>query len=418
MATARRGHLEFLAQTFDLVIKGGQVIDPAQDIISEKSDVGIKDGRIAAVEKSLPESSATKVINARGLLVTPGLIDLHTHVAHLIVRLSVNPDAACLARGTTTVVDAGSTGELNFAPFRDYVINRCMTRILAMVNVESLGMVEFVDEPPNSSDQAWSVLVTSSRELNASKFVNVENTLNVIRENRRHILGVKWAHHGMRLMKLARKIARKAGVKLMIENHFMPEAMSQLDRGDIVTHLFHDNIYRHSGYRDGILEESGKRVRREFFEARKRGIILDLGHGKNSFSWSVAELAFREGIFPTTVSSDLWSGNVKGPVYDLPTVMSKCLCLGMQLEHVIASTTANAARAIGMSREIGGLTPGMRADVSIFKLRDGSFALGDSLGKSRKCRKLLMPIYVVRDGKMVAERGKLLPAPRILEASY
>ncbi len=384
---------------YALLIKRGFLVDPAQGLYG-KRDVAISGGRVAAIERSIPESMAKKTVDATGMVVTPGLIDLHTHTAYGVVRLSVDPVRSCLLRGATTVVDAGSTGELSFSPFKKFVIEKSNARILALLNIESLGMLEFADIRPRWTDQEWPRLLTAAEEVFAKMFINIKNTVNTIGRNRSTIVGIKWAHHGMGGMALAREAADKARCRLMIENHFMPQALKHVKRGDIVTHLYHNYLNPNAGYYDGLTEDG--RIRPEFYKASRRGIILDVGHGKGSFSWKVAELAFREGIEPNTISSDLWVGNVNGPVYDLPTTMSKFLHLGMKLLEVVRATTATPAAAIGRLGEIGTLKRGACADVAVFRIKEGRFPLVDSYGGGRTGSRLLVPMRVVRGGSLIA----------------
>jgi len=179
----------------------------------------------------------------------------------------------------------------------------------------------------------------------------------------------------------------------------MPQALKNVKKGDLVTHLYHNYLNPNAGYHDGLTE--GEKVREEFHDARRKGVILDVGHGKGSFSWKVAELGFREGIRPDTISSDLWIGNVDGPVLDLPTTMSKFLHLGMTLQEVVAASTAIPATVIGRKREIGTLKPGACADVAIFRIREGRFPLKDSYGEGRIGSRVLVPMKVVRGGTLV-----------------
>lgn len=384
---------------YSLLIKGGLLTDPAEDLHG-KRDIAISRGRVVAVERKIPESKAKKVIDATGMVVTPGLIDLHTHAAYEVVRLCIDPIRNCLLRGTTTVIDAGSTGELNFTPFKNLVIEKSKARILALLNIESLGMIEFADRRPRWTDQEWPKLLTALDEAFAGMFINIENTVNIIRRNRPTIVGIKWAHHGIRGMALAREAADKARCRLMIENHFMPQALEHVKRGDIVTHLYHDYFNPHAGYYDGLTDDG--KIRPEFHQALKRGVVLDVGHGKGSFSWKVAELAFREGIKPHTISSDLWIGNVNGPVHDLPTTMSKFLHLGMELDEVVRAATATPASVVGRVGELGTLKRGACADVAIFKIKEGRFPFIDSYGNGRTGSKLLVPMKVLRRGLLVS----------------
>jgi len=388
---------------YDLLIKGGLLLDSASGL-SEKMDIAITRDKVDAVEHRISDGSARRTLDAKGLVVAPGLIDLHTHVAWEVVGLGIDPYSHCLLRGTTTAVDAGSTGELNFRGFKRYVIDQSKVRILALLNIESLGMIEFADVKPWYTTQEWPSLLTSSDEKFVKMFINAKETERTIEQNRKTIMGIKWAHHGIKGMAMARRSADAAKCKLMIENKFMPEASHYVRKGDMVTHIFHNAFDRHSGRKDGLLQDG--KIPGEFFKMLKAGVVFDVGHGKGSFSWDVAGLALKEGIRPTTISSDLWSGNIDGPVYDLPTVMSKFLHLGMSLEEVFAASTAAPASVIGRGDELGTLKPGVTADVAVFKVREGSFSLEDCYGKVRKAGRRIVPVHVVRAGEVVLEDGK------------
>ncbi len=388
---------------YDVVVKGGTLIDPAQGIY-EKTDLAISGGKIESVRRNISDGNARRVVDATGMIVTPGLIDIHTHIAYGVAKLCVDPETACLLRGTTTAVDAGSTGELTFPAFKKFVIGRARTRILAFINIESLGMLEFATEPPFITDQGWAELITGLNETFAPLFVNLKNTVEFIRRNRKIIVGIKWAHHGKKILELARQAADRAGCRLMVENHFMPESFKYLKKGDLVTHLYHNYNNPQSGYLDGLTQRG--RVRPEFYDAVKRGVLLDVGHGRGSFVWKIAELGVKEGVRPDTISTDLWSANLYGPVYDLPTTMSKFLHLGMSLEEVVRASTATPASAVGMLGEIGTLKHGACADVAIFRLRRGRFPLIDVKGAARTGSQLLTPVHVIREGQVVLSDGE------------
>jgi dihydroorotase len=384
----------------DLLIKSGLLIDPASGIASEM-DVGIEGGLIASVEKSIPDGSAKRTIDARGLIVTPGMIDMHSHVARGVVRLCVDPDEAGLAHGCTTMVDAGSTGELLFRPFREFVIEKCAARVLSFLNIESLSMIEFVEGHPVPSDQEWSRLITDEEERFARLFVNIKNTMRVIAENSESIVGIKWAHHGLEPLALAREAADSAKTILMAENHYQPELTRYLRPGDIITHIYQDAVNVRLNRRDGIVEDSGRSIRPEVFDAVKRGVLLDVGHGRGSFSWRVAELAFREGLRPDTISTDLWVANVSGPVFDMPTTMAKFLHLGMTVEEVVRAVTAAPARALGRAETLGTIRVGSCADVCAFRLQEGRFPLTDSYGHSKVGDRMMRLVHVFRAGSSV-----------------
>ncbi|MDA4114164.1 MAG: amidohydrolase/deacetylase family metallohydrolase [Thaumarchaeota archaeon] len=383
---------------YDLIITGGTLVDPAQGI-SEKKDIAVSRGKVVEVAESISSSGAKREIDASGKIVTPGFIDIHTHVAHDITKLSIDPDAVCLPNGATTVADAGSTGELNFMGFKRYVVDRCQTRITAFVNVESLGMVEFNDSPSNT-DQRWPMLITAVDDVLAPLFVNRKNLLSVLRGSRGTIVGIKWAHHGIKLLEITRQIADEAPCRVMAENHFMPEALKYLRKGDIITHAYHFHTNRVNNRRDGLTED-GKTIHPEIFQAKKRGVLLDVGHGKGSFTWRVAALALEAGLEPDTISTDLWIGNVDGPVFNMPTTMSKFLHLGMALERVVEASTSAPAAALGLSGTLGTLEVGATADVAIFKLLEGRHPLVDVLGVKKMADRLIAVTDVVKGGKVV-----------------
>ena len=371
---------------YEIVIKNGTVIDPSQDV-HEPKDVAISEGRIVDVRKGINASNARYVIDASGMIVTPGLIDIHVHCCYGIAHLAIDPELICLAKGTTTVLDAGSTGELNFMGFRKYVIERARTRIFALLNIESLGMIEY-----SKTNQKWPSLITGRDEM----FINIEGTLDTIKRNRDVILGIKWAHHSVKGVKLAREAADKAGCFLMAENHHQPETLKYMKRGDVITHLYHGiRIEQH----DGLLDADGN-VQPEFFDAVKRGVVMDVGHGAGSFRWPVAEKGIEQGIRPDTISTDLHAGSFNGPAYDMPTTMSKFLHLGLSLEEVIRASTTRPAEVLGKQDVIGTLKVGACGDVTIMKLVEGKFPLFDVKGEGRLCKQRLIATRVIRNGEI------------------
>lgn len=381
----------------DLVIREATLLDPLVGL-NEKRDISVSGGKIEEIAESISGGNALKVIDASGLIVSPGFVDIHTHVARDVVRLSVDPDANCLSKGTTTAADAGSCGELNFTPFNKFVIEKANTRVLAFLNIESLGMVEFVDSPRWNTDQKWAKFLNSSES--SKQFANPKNTEKIIRENRKTIVGIKWAHHTQDLLALARKTADAAVCKVMAEARLLPETLQYMKKGDIATHIYHFATHRIAKRHDGITEDR-KTIHEEVFKARKNGVIFDVGHGKGSFSWDVARLALNEGLYPDTISTDLWSGNVSGPVFDLPTTMEKFLHLGMTLEKVVQAVTSNPAAVLQRDREFGALKPGMRADLVAFRLQRKKKVLTDSYGKSIAASQVILPVCVIKDGIVV-----------------
>ena len=373
---------------YDLLIKGGTVIDPSQQM-ETVMDVAVASGKVARVATDIPPSRAHQVIPAYGKFVTPGLIDIHTHVFPFVGPYGIEPDPYCVHKGVTTVVDAGTSGPLAFAAFRQYDIDRASTRIRALLHVVSIGMI--AGSTPNMG------------ELEDLRYCVPRLAVERARLDRDVIVGFKirfskeyTGANDLEGMKRAREAADEAGLPLMchIAGPYSPlrEFLSHMRTGDIWTHCF--NARPH-----GILDANGK-VKQEVREARQRGVRFDVGHGAGSFSFDVAAKCLDQGFPPDTISTDLYSANVNGPVYDMPTTISKFLLLGMPLPEIIRRTTLNAAESFNFQEEIGTLRPGAEADVSVFEVQDGSFTFTDSYGKTRQGSQKLAPVVTVRAGKV------------------
>lgn len=375
-------------ESFDLLVAGGRVIDPAQNLDGPR-DVAIRGGKIAAVEQGIPRAQAREVIDVSGKLVTPGLIDLHTHVFPYVGPYGIEPDPYCVKRGVTTVIDAGTSGALTFAAFRRYTIERAATRIRALLHVVAIGMV--AGSTPNMG------------ELEDLRYCVPEMAAKVASENRDLIVGFKirfseqyTGKNDLEGMKRARVAADTARLPLMIHigGSYTPleEFLALMKKGDVVTHSF--NSHPH-----GLLDVNGKLLP-EVVVARERGVLFDVGHGAGSFSFDVMEKCLALGFAPDTISSDLYSANINGPVYDLPTTLSKFLLLGMKLDDVVRRATVNASRVFNFGAPIGTLAPGSEADVSMFELADGEFTFTDSDRKTRTGRQKFVPVVTVRGGKV------------------
>src|SRR5579872_921720 len=291
----------------DLIVKGGTAIDPSNNL-HETKDIAIENGKIQDIGSRISEGNS-RILDASDMYVVPGLIDIHTHAAKDLIHLGIDADTYCLKNGTTTAVDAGSCGELNFAPLKKFVFSNAKTRLFAFLNIESLGMIEFSESGGGNTNEEWPELLWMENERYAPMFVNLEATTKTIERNRDIIVGLKWAHQGLSILKLARKAADVTKTKLMAECRFAPDSLELLKKGDISTHIFHEAKHRISGRVDGISED-GKKIHPEVFQASKRGVILDVGHGMGSFSWKIARLALKEQLEPDTISTDLWRANV------------------------------------------------------------------------------------------------------------
>jgi dihydroorotase len=373
---------------FDLLIKGGTLLDPATGLHAER-DVAFSGQKVAAVAETLDESGARVILDAGGLLVTPGLVDLHVHVFPGVSHLGIEPDPTCLARGATTVVDAGSAGADTFPGFRKYVIDVSETRILAQLNISSQGML---------SPQVG--------EFALPEYADVAACCRMIEQHRDLILGVKVRltkdsivseRSGMLPLHHAREAADAAGLPIMVHPqaawcNSLDDILAVMGKGDILTHCYHDMDC-------GILDEKGQ-VRDAVRDARERGVIFDVGHGAGSFSWDVVESAMAQGVLPDSISSDLHLQNVNGPVYDLANVINKFLLLGLPMEEAFAKATSVPAGIIGMGDQIGTLQPGAWGDAVLFETREGEFRLDDSYGTSRSTSRYLEPVTVVKSGRV------------------
>jgi dihydroorotase len=379
--------LAFAQGQYDLVLKGGHLIDP-KNKISAVRDVAIANGRIAEVAETIPASNALKVVDASSLYVVPGLIDIHAHVyAGTGARGSytgdncVYPDGFTFRVGVTTVVDAGCAGAQNFADFKDRVIDRSRTRVLAFLNIVRAGMAGAVE-------QKTSEMVPEEAAAVAKQYPGL-------------IVGFKTAHYAAAdwiAVDRTVEAGRQANLPVMVDfgnNH--PERplkdllLIKLRPGDIYTHVY-------SGLR-GEQDETGH-VNPALPEARKRGIIFDVGHGGGSFLWRIAVPAIKEGFVPDSISTDLHTGSMNTGMKDMLNVMSKFLVMGLSLDDVILRSTWNPAREI-RHEELGHLSAGAPADVTVLRLEQGSFGFLDTYGARLRGSQKLTCELTIRDGRVV-----------------
>lgn len=381
------GWLAATGQPFDLVIKGGHVIDPRNSIDGPR-DVAIANRKIARVAAEIPASEAKRAIDAKGLFVTPGLIDIHVHVyagtgmpGVLTGDSSVYPDGMVLRAGVTTVADAGTAGWRNFGDFKQRVIDRAQTRVLAFVNIAGLGM-----QGKNEADMA---------DMEPGPVAQLAKQYPEI------VVGVKTAHYphaDWTAVENAVKAGTIANVPVMVDfgaNH-SERPISALFRdklrpGDIYTHVF-------SGLRNELLADGN--INPALFEGRQRGILFDIGHGSGSFQWNVATAAFRQNFPPDTISSDLHTGSMNGGMKDMANIMSKVLSEGVPLAQVIRMSTWAPALAIKRP-QYGHLSEGAGADVAIFRQETGEFGYLDSRGTRKPGRQRLTAEMTIRDGSVV-----------------
>ena len=382
---------------FDLIVRGGRVMDHGQGL-DTVTDVGIIGQRIAAVGADLVKQGLRgEVFDARGLLVTPGWIDLHTHVYWGVAPLGVEADPNCLRRGVTTAVDAGSAGASTFPGFQRYVIDISLTRIVAMLNLSAIGMAH---------DAGFGAEAVG--ELEEIRWSNVDRAIEVARAFADVITGIKIRlgrdlvgpdpEHTREVLRRARKVADTIGKPVMVHpgDSAVPleDILDRLVRGDVVTHVYH-------GRSEGVLDEQG-RIRRCVTSAMDRGVNFDVGHGQGSFTWRVAHRAVDQGLTPGTISSDIHAWNIAGPAFDLATTASKLLHLGLSLPEVVRRVTTTPAACIGRSDELGTLKRGAVADVSVFRLAEGEWHFHDTEGVEEIGGLRFEPVAVIRAGRLYA----------------
>jgi dihydroorotase len=354
---------------FDLVLKGGRVIDPSQNI-DRVADVAFTGGKVAKVGNDLAREGASEVRDVTGAIVSPGLIDLHTHVYWGGTSLGIDAEDFCRMSGVTTAIDTGSAGPGNFAGFRKHVIEPSAVRILAYLHVSFAGIFGF----------SKTVMVGESEEM---RLMAPIEAVAVADKNRDVIVGIKvrvGRHssgiHGTAPLDIALQAANEVGMPLMCHIDFPPpsyeEVVERLRPGDVLTHAFRP-------FPNSPATQQGT-VKKEVLEARKRGVKFDIGHGKASFSFKTARAMLANGFLPDTISSDVHALCINGPAFDQVTTMSKFLCLGMPLNDVIAASTVNAAMA--MKRlELGSLKPESVGDATVLSVKEGRFEYTDVVGE-------------------------------------
>ena len=385
------------ATKYDLLLRGGHVLD-ARNGLNAVRDVAIAGGRIAAVAPRIDAADASKTVDLAGLYLAPGLVDLHTHVYagtgeknSYAGDNSVYPDGFTLRSCVTTIADAGSSGWRNFDDFKQRVIDRSKTRVLAFLNIVGHGMRGGAFEQ-DLADMA------------------AQPTADMARRHPDVIVGVKSAHYaGPEWTPVERAVeaGTLATVPVMIdfgarraERPVAELVTRKLRPGDIYTHVY-------SGIR-GELEESGK-LNAGLWEGRKRGVIFDVGHGGGSFTWKVAVPAIKEGFLPDSISTDLHTASMNAGMKDLVNVMSKFLALGLPLDEVVRRTTWNPAKELRRDA-VGHLSVGAAADVAVLRLERGSFGFVDSSGARLKGTERLACELTLRDGNVVYDLNGLSQA--------
>lgn len=385
---------------YDQLLKGGLVIDP-RNRIDGRRDVAIRDGLVAAVAESIDPARAAAVQDVSGMIVTPGMIDLHTHIYHAATTYGVEPDPIARRSAVTTMVDAGSAGAGNFAGFRTFVANRAQCRILAYLNISYPGIFAF------DRDFMFG-------EASVDGLLSVDRCVAVAEQNRDMVVGVKvrlggGTSGGIGLLALDRALEAAGRLGLPVMTHIgkpppsYEEILARLRPGDVLTHCFRPAPNAPVDRQGAVLPALAR--------ARERGILFDIGHGMGAFGFASAEAALAGGFVPDVISSDVHMLSVNGPAFDLLHTMSKLMTCGLPLADVVAMVTDAPARALGRP-DIGHLAPGAPADISLVDKVEANFPFVDVSGVRREGAFLLRPRGLLRAGIPVT------PDPRPWETPY
>lgn len=370
----------------ELILKGGHVIDPSQNI-DHVCDVAFSGGKVSAIGRDLEAGADTEVRDVSGRYVTPGLIDMHTHVYWGGTSLGIDAEEFCRTSGVTTAIDTGSAGPGNFAGFRKHVIEPSDVRILAYLHISHAGIWGF----------GKNVMVGESEDL---RLMDPRAAAEVADANRDVIVGIKVrlgrhasGQQGMSPFEFALQTAEEVGMPMMVHIDEPPPSYEELiDRmrpGDVLTHCFRP-------FPNSPATAQGT-VKPAVLDARKRGVLFDVGHGKGSFSFKTARAMLANGFLPDTISSDVHQLCIDGPAFDQVTTLSKFLCMGIDLPTVIKLSTENAGMAL-QRPELGTLKPGVPGDASILSVDEGRFDYVDVLGETMEGNRKITARGVVLNG--------------------
>ena len=377
------------AASYDLLIKGGRVIDPSQNLSAER-DVAIANGKIAAVAANIPAAQAKEVFDARGKIVTPGLINVHAHVYKYVYPISVDPDAVGLPAGVTTIVDAGSAGASTFPGLRKYIMDPAPTRIYAMLNISQVG---------NFGNELY--LSPTFQPINPKAAIGVINA------NKDKIVAIKVRingdhaelAHDLEVLKRARTAADETGLPIMLHWTTDRELLALLKRGDILTHTFTiptprvDNIFGGPSPAEKVLPQ--------ILELKERGIWTEGQMVNSHHLWEVSEKAFAQGWIPDLMGTDMGSVNAEQPNgILLPWTMTEYLHLGLTVEQVVERVTLTPTKVFKFAEQVGTLQTGAVGDVTVIDLQQGQFQLFDQKGGTRTAKQRFVPVAAVHGGTL------------------
>jgi dihydroorotase len=401
---------EAIVSKYDLVVKGGEVIDVGTDTIG-RHDVAVSGDRIVAIAKDIPESAARQVVRADGAIVTAGLIDIHAHVFEHGTDFGLNPDDAGIHSGCTTLVDQGSCGGWTFDPFKAFIIDRAKTEVLCFISANLSGTLRGCKGGPIIQCPDYVDIDVLARF--AAKYPTL------IRGVKGHGESGSWSRWGSRMLQMAREAADRTGLPLYVHtgelwpadernrpaaDSVLPEVLRHVRPGDILAHVY-------SAKDDGMLG-ARDRPSDELLAALKAGVLTDIGHGVN-FSFRVARCMMEHGVLPDTIGSDVHGDffthhNDATLDYSLCGGLSKLHALGIDLKHLIAGATLRPARILGMESEIGTLRPGSRADITVLDRVAGDWTFTDCDNETLHTRERFVPKLVVRRGEVIQPHNRLL----------
>jgi dihydroorotase len=403
---------------FDLLLKGGEVVDPGANLAG-LMDVAITRDRIAAVEADIPAEKAWRVVDVTGQFVTPGLIDLHTHIFRGMSYFGIDADAIAWRCGVTTWVDAGSSGAFTVTGFREFIADPAVVRVYAFIAMSYLGM-------PGRNYDEYAAIETCDLDI-LKRAVN---------QNRDLIVGIKvrmgtgaYGNQGLEPLRRAREAADALGLPIMCHIAIAPppitDVLNLMKRGDIITHMC-------TGGTERLLDQEG-RLLDAAREARERGVIFDLGHGSGSFSFESAEALVQADFWPDVISTDLHQVSLPGPnlidpgaveivarvkgdgspQFTILTAMSKFLHLGMSFSDVIRATTHRPAQVLGLEGTLGTLRPGAFADVATFVIDKGDNVLFDIHGNQRHASQMVRNVRTIIRGRDMPHKEMPAPPPTV-----
>ncbi len=386
---------------YDLVVKGGRVFDPGQGLDAAR-DIGITNGVIAAIEPSIDDPDAKRVMQVQGQLVTPGLIDLHVHFIQGAATPGINeiaapPELAGVNSGVTTIVDAGTTGAWNFGVYPHHVAGRSKTRLLCMINIGKFGI-------PGQALGKPEIYTVDDIDQDATIKL-ADDYRDLIQGVKLRLVGPALLSMGADLIRLAKETAREAKLPLMVHiGDLIGESdkaqdltrilLQTLEEGDILTHIC-------TAVPGGVLDANGK-ILPELREAEAHGVVFDPAHGRSNFNFDVAKRIAGQDFHPSTISTDLTLNGRKGPIHGLTETMSKFMAVGYSLEQVVTMVTTNPAKALHREDTLGAIAVGREADLSVLEELSGKWRFQDSQGNGFPGEKALVPIHTVRAGEMVS----------------